>query len=93
MRSIAEARRVVTGVPVGHDFRLHRDLPVGEAFQRGRIIVAGVGETNSICFRRDPHQLLVGPALSPDERRVDLDARAERLAVGTRRGSTVEALL
>jgi hypothetical protein len=39
MRSLVQARLVVAGMPVGDDAGVGRYLSVGEAFQRGRVIV------------------------------------------------------
>ena len=83
VRPLVQALLVVAGVAVRHDAGVGRDLSVGEAFQRGRVIVLDVGEAHpSARLRGDQNQLLVRAAFSPDERLVDLHERAERLAVG-----------
>ncbi len=80
---LAQAFLTVASMPVRYDLCVGRDLLVGKAFERAGVIVLDVGEAHpSVGCRGDQNQLLVRPALSPDERLVELLKRAERLAVG-----------
>jgi hypothetical protein len=73
---LAEALAVVAGVPVRHDARAGRDLRIGEAFQRGRVIVLGVGEAHpSVCLCGHQNQLFVRADLAADEGLVHLHER------------------
>ena len=61
VRPLRENSLVVAGVPFADNSRIGGDLSVGEAFQRTRVIVLGVGETYpSVDLGRHQNETLVG---------------------------------